>query len=139
MTNIFDAVLHHHQPLEAAAPGKTGVHSGVDAGHAEHIGVDHAHTEQLDPASVAAHITAFLLAKRATQCQLKAWLGEGKIKWLAFDFDVLLVVLAEECFERGEQIARMNSTVDIDALELMKGVFVAGVEVFVAKNAAWQQ
>jgi hypothetical protein len=42
VTDVFDAVFHHYQPVDASAPGKTGVDIGINTGLVQDIGVDQA-------------------------------------------------------------------------------------------------
>src|SRR6266498_2592677 len=99
MPNIFDVVLHHHQSLQAATPGKSGVHIGVDICHSEYVGVNHPHTQKLDPANIATNATAFFLTKRTTQRQFEARLSKRKVKRLSFDLDVLPIIITQEYFK----------------------------------------
>src|SRR4051812_2075073 len=100
--------------------------------------MDHTHAEELDPAGVATHLATLLLAKRTAQRQFKTRLRKWKIKWLAFDVDGLLVVLAQERFEGCHQVARMNAFAYIHTFELVKSVLMTSVQILITEHAARQ-
>jgi hypothetical protein len=69
--DVFDAVFHHDQPVDAAAPGEAGVNIGIDTRFMQDVWVDQAAAQQLDPAGLAADIAAFFIAKWAAQGELE--------------------------------------------------------------------
>src|ERR1044072_9607031 len=135
MAHVFDVMLHHNQPLHAATPGKPGVDFGVYVGHPEHVGVNHAAAEQLNPAAVATDLTAFFLAEWTAQRKFKTWFGKREVEWLRFDFKLLLIVFLQKCFERCHEVARVDALVYIHTFKLVKGVLVARVQILVTKHA----
>lgn len=62
MPHVFDAVFHHYQAVDAAAKGEASIGVGVDVGCPQHIGVDQAAANQLNPAFTAAYLTAGVFA-----------------------------------------------------------------------------
>jgi len=64
VADVLDAVLHHYQAVDAAAPRETGVDIGVNAGGVQNVGVDQAAAEQLDPAGLRTDRAALLVTKR---------------------------------------------------------------------------
>ena len=64
MADVFDAVLHHDETVNAPTPCEACVDGWIDAGRAENVRMDHATAKQLDPALIATDIAALFFAKR---------------------------------------------------------------------------
>ena len=104
---MVDAVLQHRDPLEAHAEGEARPLLGVVAlDEAEHVRVDHAGAEDLDPARVLAGAAARAVAQEAGDVELDARLGEREEVRAQQDLAVGAEQLAGEVLERPLRSAR---------------------------------
>ena len=94
MTNVLYPVLEHDQTLDTETPCEASLFGRVNTGFFQNIRVDHATTTQLYPASVAADVAAFFLAKHTAGRKLEARFGEREIERLDFYFNVATVIVA---------------------------------------------
>ena len=78
MPDVVDAVAHHCQTLDSHAKGETGKLSGVVADGLEHVGVDHATPQQLQPSGAATDPASWLasVTGETRNIELGAGLGE---------------------------------------------------------------
>ena len=85
---VFHHIFQVGDALDAKSKGITAVHLAVDAARLEHIGVNHAATQNLYPASVLAETAAFATAQHARDIHLGAGLGEWEVTGAQPDFGV---------------------------------------------------
>ena len=50
MPHVLDAVFHHDQAVDATAKGKAGVFVRIDVSSFQHVRMNHAAAQQLNPA-----------------------------------------------------------------------------------------
>src|SRR3972149_2578535 len=98
MANILNAVFHHYQAVNPAAPRETGILFGIYAAFPQNVGMHHATAQKLYPAGVTTNVTAFLFAKRTGKCELKPRPGKWEIKRLGLNFQLLAIVFFQEYF-----------------------------------------
>src|ERR1035441_3714686 len=79
MSDVVDGVAHHDEAGEAQAEGEAIPLAGVDAAHAEDVGVDEAAGEEFHPAALLADRTAGAAADEALDVELETGLNEGKV------------------------------------------------------------
>ena len=133
---ILDHVLEVGDALNSHTKGVAGVHFAVDATQVEHVGVDHAAAQNLDPACVLAEATALAATQHARNIHLGAGLGEREIAWAK----AYLCVGAKELLGKIEQhllkVGKRHVLVDIETFDLVKEAVGAGCDGFVAIDAA---
>ena len=64
-TNVVDAILQHGDTLDADAEGKAGVLIRIDVAVFQHLAVNNAAAQNLDPAGVLAQGAALAVALEA--------------------------------------------------------------------------
>src|SRR5437773_8100943 len=99
--NVRNVILDHREAVGAEAKGPTRITVRIDAAVAEHFGVDHAATHQLDPAAPLAHAAALPVADHATHGYLAARLRKGKESRIETRADLLAEELLGEEIERA--------------------------------------
>jgi len=69
----------------------------------QHIRVDQAAANQLNPAFTATHLAAgvFAFAEGAAEGKLKAWLGEGKVEGIDPHIKLLAIVALQKFLQGG--------------------------------------
>ena len=67
MTNVFDAVFHHDETVDTATEGKPSVDIRINPGCFEDMWMDHAATEELDPALLATDMAALTITERTAE------------------------------------------------------------------------
>src|SRR4030095_10890551 len=77
-TDVVDAVLEDRDPVDAHAEGPAGDLFRVVAAVAQHLGMDHARAQDLQPPRLLAHPTPRAAAQEAQHVHLRRGLGEGK-------------------------------------------------------------
>src|SRR6266571_6546799 len=80
LAHVGDTVRAHRVPLDAHAEGEPRHLLGVVAYGAEHVRMDHAAAEQLDPSTAFARAAARALAVRTGDVQFGGRLGEREIR-----------------------------------------------------------
>src|SRR5437867_698276 len=75
-TDVVDAVLEHGDALDAHPEGPTGDFFGIVADVPQHLRVDHARAEDLEPTGLLAHATAVATAQEADHVDFRRGLGE---------------------------------------------------------------
>ena len=78
-TDVVDAVLQHGDTLDADAESEAGVLVRVDIAVLQHLAVDNAAAQHLDPAGVLAQRAALAVALKAAHVHLHAGLGEREV------------------------------------------------------------
>ena len=63
MPHVLYTMLHHDEPLNAAAPRISRIDIWIDTGHFKYVWVDHPATEKLDPARSATNVATSFLAE----------------------------------------------------------------------------
>src|SRR3989338_3761085 len=97
MANIFNAVFHHHQPVDSKPPSETTVLIRINTAFPQDIRVYQAAAQKLDTTGMGANLAAGLFAKWARQGKFETGFGKWEIKWLGFNFQLLAVIL----FQKG--------------------------------------
>ena len=126
-TQVRDVVLEACNALDTHAERETRVDFGIDAAHLEHVGVNHAATENLEPARALAHAATFAMAYTARHIDLCRRLGEREVVRTEARFAVGAEHSLAEVVERALQIAERDALVDDKALDLGELGQVAGV------------
>src|SRR5947209_9470067 len=127
--NVRNVILDHREAVGAEAKSPTRITVRIDAAVAEHFGVDHAATHQLDPAAPLAHAAALPVADHATHGYLAARLREGKETWMEARADLLAEKLLGEEIERALEIGESNVRIDGQPLDLVEHRRVSRVRV----------
>ena len=106
MPHVLDAVFHHHQAVDAAAKGKTGVFIRIDVSSFQHIRMDHTAAQQFNPAFARANLTIWILTftKRTAQRKFKARFGEREVKWIDAHVKFLAVIFLQKLLQCGDEI-----------------------------------
>src|SRR5208337_3854828 len=76
--NVIDVILQHGEAVDPQSKCPTRVLFGIDAAVAQHQGMNHAATHDLDPAAFFAHPATFAAAKDTTDGYLAARFGKGE-------------------------------------------------------------
>src|SRR5215475_6022549 len=79
--DVVDPVLEDRDPVDAHAEGPARDLLGIVAAVAQHLGVDHARAQDLQPARLLAYPTAGAAAQEAQHVDLRRRLGERKERW----------------------------------------------------------
>src|SRR4029450_10089195 len=79
IANIVDAVFQHGDTLRPHAEGKPAKHLGVIAAIAEHLGMHHTGSENLQPPALLADRAALATADDAVHIDLDAGLSKGEM------------------------------------------------------------
>ena len=66
VADVLDAVAHHHEAVDAEAEREARPRRGVDAARAQHVRVDEAAAEELDPAGALADGAALAARRRGS-------------------------------------------------------------------------
>src|SRR6266566_4875301 len=127
--DVRNVILDHREAVGAEAKGPTRITVRIDAAVAEHFGVGHAATHQLDPAAPLAHAAALPVADHATHGNLAARLREGKETGMEARADLLAEEFLGEEIERAFEIGKSNVRVDGQPLDLVEHGRVGGVRV----------
>ena len=77
--DVVDAVLQHGDALDANAEGEAGILIRVNVAVLQHLAVDDAAAQHLDPAGVLAQGAALAVALEAAHVHLDARLSEGEV------------------------------------------------------------
>src|SRR5688572_24700897 len=77
---IRHAVFEHGDTIDAHAPGEALVLVRIEPAIAQHIRVDHAAAQNLEPVGALAEADLAALA-RALDVDLSRWFGEGEEGW----------------------------------------------------------
>src|ERR1039458_7374434 len=112
MADVVDGVAHHDEAREAQAEGEAVPLGGVDAAHAEDVGVDEAAGEEFHPAALLADRTAGTAADEALDVELEAGLDEGKIAGTQTDRHVAVEDGGEQGPHEVEQVGDGDIAVD---------------------------
>jgi len=78
VADLLDPVTHHREPVDAEAEREARPRRGVDAAGAQHVRVDQAAAEDLDPPRPLADGAARAAADQAAKVELERGLGEGE-------------------------------------------------------------
>ena len=112
MPHVFDAVFHHYQAVDAAAKGKASVFVRVDVSSFQHVRVNHAASQQLNPALTRTNFTIrlFAFAEWAAQRKFKTRLSEREIKWIDAHVQFFAIIFLQKLLQRGDEVADINTT-----------------------------
>src|SRR3989344_9451953 len=99
----------------------------------------HSATAEFNPARLTTNIAAFLIAKNARSNKFKTWFGKREVKWLDLYFYVFFIIFLEKSLKRSYEHPSMHALVYIHPFVLVKSMFVACVDIFVAKNPVRNQ
>ena len=133
---VADLKAAHRQTLQTHAEGPAGVDVRVDAAALEHLRVDHAGAEDLDPALALAGGAALAAALVALHVHLAARLGEREVVRAEAGDGVFAVELAHERVERALQIRHRDALVDDHALDLVEHGRMRSVDLILSVDAA---
>ncbi len=133
---ILDAVLQHRDPLDAHAERPARHFLGVVADVAQHVRVDHARAEDLQPSRLLAQAAAVADAHEAEDVDLRRRLRERKERRPEPDLRPRPEELAREELERALEIAHRDVAVHREALDLVEDRRVRGVRDVAAIDAA---
>src|ERR1035437_9240974 len=129
LAQIGHAVFQHRDAVDAHAPGKALIDVGIDAAGAQHIRMQHAAAENLQPVLAFAE-TDFALVAPALDVELKRRLGERKERRPESHVDVIdLEERLAEFVQDPFEVAEMRALVDDEALDLVKLRRVGGVGI----------
>ena len=82
--DVGKVVAEHDEAIDAAAPGEAVVFDGVDAGHFEDVGVDHAAAEHFEVIA-SGGVGFFAEGGGFFDHEFEGWFGEGEVAGLGFD------------------------------------------------------
>src|SRR5690606_10956005 len=108
---VVHAVAQHRQPLHAHAEGEAGVALGVDADRAQHVRMDHAAAQHLEPARAA-------VGALPGDVDLGAGLHEGEVAGAEAHLEIALEERAHELGQRALEVGESGVLVDQQALAL---------------------
>ncbi len=134
--DVVGLVLEHGHALDAESEGEAGVLLAVDAAVLEHVGIDHAAAEDLDPAGVLAERAALAAADVARHVHLRRRLGEGEEGGAQADAGLLAEELLGEVEQRLLHVGEGDVLVDIQAFHLVEDAVGAGGDDLVAEDTA---
>ena len=122
--------FEHRQPVDAHAEGEALPDRRVDAGGGQHLGVDHAGAEDLEPV-VALADPELAAGEGAADVDLGRGLGEGEVAGAELELDAVdLEEGAAELLEHPLQVGHGDVAVDGEALDLVEhrrvGLVVVG-------------
>src|SRR5829696_4632049 len=127
--HVGQARAEHERALDAGPGGEAGDLVGVVAAGPEHVGVDHARPQQLDPALAAAGAAAVAgaAADEAGHVDLGPGLDEREVRRPQPDLAVLAEVGAGEGQQGALHVGHGDAAVDGQDLDLVEHWHVGGV------------
>src|SRR5450432_2046335 len=141
--DVVDAVLEHGQAVDADAESKATDFLRIIVHKAIYGGIDHAGTEEFDPAgafALAAGSATFrgaaAAAENAGGVELHRWFGEGKITWAKAGLHRFAEELLHEVVDGAGEIAEGDVGIDCQAFDLMKHERMRRVGVVAAVDLA---
>ena len=127
--HVGDAPRQHRGALDAHAEGEARVALGVDPAVAQHLGMDHAAAEELEPAAVFAHAAAGAAAHDACELELQRRLGEREVVRAPLQRRARAEERSREILEGPLEVAHRDPLVDAEPLDLVKHRHVGGVVI----------
>ncbi|MNQ92180.1 hypothetical protein D3C85_1075970 [compost metagenome] len=126
---VRDAVFQHGQAINAHAEGETLILVRINAAVAQHVRVNHAAAEDLQP--VVALVQGQLAARAvAANVHLGRGLGEGEVVRAEAGVDIVQFEEAgDEGFQRRLQMTHVDIAIDHQTLDLMEHRRVGGVRI----------
>ena len=127
--HVRNAPGEHGRTLDAHAEREARVALRVDAAVAQHVGVDHAAAQQLEPSAVLADAAAGAVADDAGELELERRLGEGEVVGAPLQRRVRTEERSREEFEGALEIAHRDPLVDAESLDLVEHRHVGRVVI----------
>ena len=134
--DVVGGVFEHGHALNAEAEGEAAVFFAVDAAVVEHIGIDHAAAENLDPAGVLAEVAAGAAADVAGDVHLGRGFGEGEVGGAQADAHVGAEHPLGEVEERLLHVGERDFLCHVETLHLVEDAVCAGGDGLVAEHTA---
>src|SRR4030095_15349186 len=138
VANIVDAVFQHGNTLRPHAEGKPAKHLGVIAPIAEHLGMHHTGSKNLQPPTVLADRAALAAADDAVHIDLDAGLGKGEMAAAKAHLAVLTKHPTGKIDQHTFQIRHGDVRAYREALNLMEHDFGACRDRLIAVTHARQ-
>ncbi|RMO19822.1 hypothetical protein ALQ47_05273 [Pseudomonas cichorii] len=126
---IIDAVTQHCQTLDTHAESKALELFRVDAGHAQHVRVDHSAAHDFQPAGLLADATALAAAHHAFHIDFSGRLGEREERRTETHRQFFLEEHAQELFDGAFQIRKVDIAVDQQAFDLVEHRRVGDIRI----------
>src|SRR5256714_15278388 len=137
LPQIGHAVFQHRDAVDPHPPAKALINVRIDPAGSQHVWMNHAAAENLQPVLAFAEANLTLVAP-ALDVDLERGLGERKKRWPESHVDVLdLEERLAELVENPFEVTEMGSLVDDKALDLVKlrGVGGVGIDAIGAAGA----
>ena len=99
-------VLEHCDSFDTQTECETGVNFGIDAAVAEYVGVNHAGTQNFDPAFALAETAALTAAYEAGNVNFCGGFGEGEVVGTETDFGLFAEHTLSKHFQSTLQVAQ---------------------------------
>src|SRR3981189_3539542 len=129
LPEVGHAVFQHRDAVDAHAPGKALIDVGIDAAGAQHVRMDHAAAENLQPVLALAEADLTLVAP-ALDVDLERGFGERKERRPKAHVDVVdLEERLAELVQNPFEMAEMRTLVDHEAFDLVKLRRVGGIRI----------
>jgi len=126
MAHVVDRVAQHDEPGKAQAEGKATPLLGIDAPGAQHVRMNQAAGEKLDPGRSLAD-TASRLTEGAARIELEARLDEGEMTRAQTNIEIPLEDPAQERLHGSDQMRDRDVLANDHSLHLIEGVIMACV------------
>src|SRR5688500_11699541 len=112
-SQVVDAVTQHREALDAQAEREAGVAFRIDADVTQHVRMDHAAAEHLQPARAAVRLLP-------SDVHFRRRLGEREIARTEPHFEIALEERAHEFAQRALEVGEAGVLVDQQALDLVE-------------------
>src|SRR6185369_5256298 len=133
---VVELVHQPAHPIDAEAKSESGILLRIDTNHAQHVGMHHAATTQLDPTGVFADATAAALAFEATEIKLSTRFGEREIRWSKTRDRVGAKHLPEQFTDRAFQVRHRDAAVDTQSFDLKEHRIVRRIRSVASKYSS---
>src|SRR5690348_4761570 len=110
---VRNAITQHGKALDAEAEGEAGVALRVDAAILQHVRMDHAAAEHLEP-------TALAVLGLPADIHLGRGLGEGEVAGAEAHLEIALEEGADELGQRALEVGETGGLVDQQAFDLVE-------------------
>src|ERR1019366_3766161 len=118
--HVGDTPREHRRAFDAHAEGETRIALGVDATVTEHLRVDHAAAQELEPDAVFADAAAGAATHDTRKLELQRRLGEREVVRTPLQDRTGAEEGPSEVLERPFEVAHGDALVDAERLDLMK-------------------
>src|SRR5260370_39490198 len=134
--DIVDAIAHHHQAGEPKAKRKAAPLFGIDAAHAQYVGMHQAAGQQFHPPAPLTHRATGSAADQALDVELEPRFHEPEVSRTQPHHHVALEDRAQQRLHEIDHVGDGDVLIHHHAFELIESVLVAFVHLFISEYAA---